>query len=76
VPECRLLTHVDVVRLTVLRNTEEAEMLCGLLRTAGVRASHRSAVSADEFSGWREVLVFEDDLEAARELLPRDEQGY
>jgi hypothetical protein len=65
---------VDVVRLTVLRNVEKAELLCGLLRTAGIRSSHRSAVSADEFRGWTEVLVFQDDLEAARELLPRDER--
>ena len=48
-------------------------MVSGLLRTAGIDSSHRSAVSADEFSGWTEVLVREDDLDAARELLPRDE---
>jgi Putative prokaryotic signal transducing protein len=64
---------MDVVRVTVLRDATEAEMVCGLLRTAGIEASHRHAVSTDEFGGWTEVLVAESDLEAARELLPRDE---
>ena len=64
---------MDVVPLTVVRTAEEAELVSGLLRTAGIESSHRSAVSADEFSGWTEVLVREDDLDAARELLPRDE---
>jgi hypothetical protein len=64
---------MDLVPLTVVRTAEEAEMLSGLLRTAGIQSSHRPAVSADEFSGWTEVLVREDDLDAARELLPPGE---
>ena len=64
---------MDVVPLTVVRNAEEAEIIAGLLRTAGIESSHRPAMSADEFSGLTEVLVREDDLDAARELLPPGE---
>jgi hypothetical protein len=59
--------------LTVVKTvpTEvEAEMACALLCSAGIRSGHRVPDIAQEgFWGWREIVVAEDDLEAARELL-------
>ena len=58
-----------------------AEALCGLLRSEGIDCHYRDTdVSAagifggQTFGGWREILVAEDDLERARELLP-DQAG-
>jgi len=61
------------VRLTVV-DAMEAEVICGLLRSAGIRCNHRQtdlAVGAFEAlanAGPREVLVSADDLDAAREV--------
>jgi Putative prokaryotic signal transducing protein len=65
----------DSVRLTVVRDEGEAEVLCGLLRGEGIRCAYRATditaeYAAGVFGGWREVLVDEDDLSRARELLP------
>ena len=65
----------DVVRLTVVGSAPEAEVVCGLLRTEGIPATHRitdlGAGVMDGFPGstWREVLVSEDDLQEARAIL-------
>ena len=65
------------MRLTVVPDEGAAEALCGLLRGEGIDCFYRETdVSAaatfggTTFLGWREILVAEDDLERARELLP------
>jgi len=64
----------EIVRLTIVRNEPEADLLCDLLRSEGIRCMHRvtdlGAGSLDGVApiGAREVLVNEDDLERAREL--------
>ena len=67
-------------RLTVVRNEPEAEMLCSLLRSEGIKCFHRrtdfAAGAADAgpaIGGPREVWVDEADVERARELLPANE---
>ena len=64
--------------LTVVSGTSEAEVLCGLLRSAGIECAHRDTEAIDspleDFieSGPREILVREEDLEAAKRLVSRD----
>ncbi|MFN8222401.1 MAG: DUF2007 domain-containing protein [Gaiellales bacterium] len=61
-----------VVRLTIVRSEGEAEILCRLLRFEGIRCSYRTTDMDGEggsFGGWREVLVAEDQLARARELV-------
>jgi|1186.fasta_scaffold371117_2 hypothetical protein len=62
----------DVARLTIVEYGE-AEVICGLLRAHDIDCMHRpaevSAESVGTFGEWREILVGEDELEAARELL-------
>ena len=63
--------------LTVVADEMEAETLCGLLRTNGIKCAYRrgdrSAVGTYgggfAIAGPAEVLVDEDDLSAARKLL-------
>jgi hypothetical protein len=66
----------EAVRLTVVPDSGEAEVICGMLRLEGIACSYRTTnISAEQglmFGGWREVLVDEADLERARTLLPRD----
>lgn len=66
----------EPVRLTVVANEGEAEILCRMLRTEGIRCAHRqtnlgsgSADAGLSFGGWREVLVLAEELERARELI-------
>ena len=66
----------EVVRLTVVPDEGEAEMICGLLRTERIACYHRvTDVSSwanrgpSQFWGWREIVVNTEDLEQARELL-------
>ena len=66
----------ELVRLTVVRDELEAEMVCALLRTEGIDATHRrtdfaagAADASTTAAGPREVVVPEPALEAARELL-------
>ena len=65
----------EPVRLTVASNEAEAEMIRGLLETAGIRSMHRptnfGAGASDGFTpaGPREVLVNPDQLEDARIVL-------
>jgi Putative prokaryotic signal transducing protein len=58
-----------VVVETVSTETE-AEMLCALLRTAEIKCGHReSGNTAEGFLGGHDVLVAEEDVERAREVL-------
>jgi Putative prokaryotic signal transducing protein len=63
-----------IVRVRIAAGESEAEVVCGLLRSEGIRCFHRptdAAAHAEVLSplGWREVLVNEEDLARARELL-------
>jgi hypothetical protein len=63
------------VRLTIVPTEGEAEVICGLLRANGIRCGHREVELASQAFGgwWNEVLVPEDQLAEARELVePRD----
>jgi hypothetical protein len=63
------------VVVTVVPTEGEAEIVCGLLQTNGIDCSYRDTEaiesSLEEFTaaGPREILVYESDLEAARELI-------
>jgi Putative prokaryotic signal transducing protein len=63
------------VTVTVVAGETEAEVVCGLLRSAGLECAYRDTEAIDSpiedfiASGPREILVKESDLEAARELL-------
>jgi hypothetical protein len=71
------LLEVQLAAVTVVDDGAEAEMLCGLLRAKGIDCSYRrTVVAAGAWTGWAcsgciEVLVPENDLDAARELLPQ-----
>jgi hypothetical protein len=62
-------------RLIVVRDSMEAETICGLLRTEGIACKHRQtdmgagAGDAVGDSGPREILVAQNDLDRARELV-------
>lgn len=65
----------EPVRLSVVANETEAELVRQLLATAGIASMHRMLdFAAGAWDGWavagaREVLVYPDDLDRARELL-------
>jgi Putative prokaryotic signal transducing protein len=65
----------DLATVTVVRSETEAEMICALLRTAGVGSFHRQTNAGAGFgdgmpqTGAHEVLVEAADLERAREAL-------
>ena len=66
----------EPVVLTVVSSGAEADIVCGLLRSAGIECAYRDTQaiesSLEEFtaSGPREILVHAADVDAARELLP------
>ena len=65
---------MSLVRLTVVANPVEAEMIRSLLSTEGIESLRKQtdfgAGSMDGFSGGQqEILVNSADLESARELL-------
>jgi hypothetical protein len=69
--------HVALVRLTVVHDEAEAEVVCGLLRANDIECSYRKTdVAAGAWTGGFarggpiELLVNEGDLVAARGLLP------
>jgi Putative prokaryotic signal transducing protein len=70
----------DTVVVKVVSDEPEAEVVCGLLRSAGIECGHRDTEALDSVledftaAGAREILVHESDLEAARALLG-DGQG-
>jgi hypothetical protein len=69
----------QTVVLTTVSTEPEAEVLCGLLRSAGIDCAYRDTEAIDSpledftAAGPREILVHPEDLEAARELLPSPE---
>ena len=70
----------DTVVVKVVSGQSEADVVCGLLRSAGIECAYRDTEAIDSSledfmaAGAREVVVHESDLEAARELLA-DAQG-
>ena len=67
------------VVLTVVSDGPEADVVCGLLRSAGIDCTYRDTEAIDSpledftAAGPREILVHPEDLEAAREVLPTSE---
>ena len=65
----------EEVVVTVVSGEAEAEVVCGLLRSAGIDCAYRDTEAIDSpledfiASGPREILVRDSDLEAAKELL-------
>jgi Putative prokaryotic signal transducing protein len=62
------------VRLKIAVDATEADVVCGLLRTEGIRCFHRvTNLSAEGVvpgpGTWREILVNEEDFDRARELV-------
>ena len=61
--------------LTTVPSEPEAEIVCGLLRSAGIECSYRVTEETDSLldgfasDGPQEILVHESDLSAARALL-------
>jgi hypothetical protein len=68
------------VVLTVVSGESEAEVVCGLLRSAGFECAYRDTEAIDsqleDFmpAGSREVLVHPSDLEEAKQLLADAQQ--
>ena len=66
--------------LTVVSDEPEAEVVCGLLRSAGIECGFRDTEAIDSpledftAAGQREILVHESDLDAARALLADSER--
>jgi Putative prokaryotic signal transducing protein len=66
--------HEGVV-LTVVADGPEADIVCGLLESAGIECAYRDTEAIDSpledftAAGPREILVRESDLAAARALL-------
>jgi hypothetical protein len=71
----------DPVRLTVVQNEPQAELLCSFLRAEGIRCGHRitdmgaGAWDGVPSGGPREVLVDPSDLDAARQALVAADHG-
>jgi hypothetical protein len=69
----------DKVVVKVVSDEPEAELVCGLLRSAGIECAYRDTEAIDSpledftAAGPREILVHEKDLEAARALLVENE---
>jgi hypothetical protein len=65
----------DAVVVKVVSSQSEAEVVCGLLRSAGIECAHRDTDAIDSpledfiAAGAQEILVHGSDLEAAKELL-------
>jgi hypothetical protein len=61
--------------VTVVSGESEAEVVCGLLRSAGIKCAYRDTEaiesSLEDFmpAGAREILVDAADLEAAKQLI-------
>jgi hypothetical protein len=64
-----------LVVVTVVSGEPEAEVVCGLLRSAGIECAYRDTEAIDSpledfmAAGAREILVRQADLAAAKELL-------
>ena len=65
----------ETVVLKVVSDEPEAEVVCGLLRSAGIECGYRDTEAIDSpledftAAGRREIFVYESDLDAARALL-------
>ena len=65
----------DAVVVKVVSDETEAELVCGILRSAGIECGYRDTEALDSnledftAAGPREILVHESHLEAARALL-------
>ena len=65
----------DGVVATTVSDEMEADVVCGLLRSAGIECGHRVTERVDSrfdgiaSDGPREIIVHESDLDAARALL-------
>jgi ribulose 1,5-bisphosphate carboxylase large subunit-like protein len=69
----------EVVSLTVVSSESEAAMLCGLLESAGIRATYdkgggiaqppAGGALTGAYAGRQQILVQASDLEAARRVL-------
>jgi len=65
----------DAVVVKVVSGESEAQVVCGLLRSAGIECAYRDTDAIDNSledfmpAGAREILVHQADLEAAKELL-------
>lgn len=65
----------DTVVVKVVSGESEAQVVCGLLRSAGLECAYRDTEAIDSSledfmpAGAREILVHEADLDAAKELL-------
>lgn len=65
----------DAVVLKVVGDETEAELVCGLLRSAGLECGYRDTEATDSLledftaAGPREILVQPKDLEAARAVV-------
>jgi hypothetical protein len=70
----------QTVVLTVVSSEQEAEVVCGLLGSAGIECAYRDTEAIDSpledftAAGPREILVHAADLDAARALLPTPER--
>jgi hypothetical protein len=68
------------VPVTTVTGETEADVVCGLLRSAGIECGHRVTEETDSLlegiasDGPREILVHEDDLAAARALLAESQR--
>jgi len=68
-----------IVVLKVVSGEPEAEVVCGLLRSAGIECGYRDTEAIDSpledfmAAGAQEILVRDSDLEAAKELLAAPE---
>jgi hypothetical protein len=68
----------QTVVLTVVPSEQEAEMICGLLRSGGIECAYRDTEAIDSpiedftAAGPREILVHAADLDTARALLPSE----
>ncbi len=70
---------MTLVKVTTVGNEIEAEIVCALLRTEGIEATHRrtdfaagAADASTTAAGPREIYVAADELERARELLAEE----
>jgi putative signal transducing protein len=67
----------EEVVVTVVSDETEADVVCGLLRSAGIECGSRPTEAIDSLledftaAGPQEILVHPSDLDAARELLAR-----
>jgi Putative prokaryotic signal transducing protein len=69
------MEHSDAVVVTRVSSETEADIVLGLLRSAGIECGQRDTEAIDSpledftAAGTREILVHESDLEDARQLL-------